>query len=151
MKKNTMNFWIDFILFIDFILVVFTGIVLREFHVDLIQYTVLGVPRKEFADLHWTLSLLMILFLFAHLILHWGWAKAASLKRFRIPPKILAVSAIMLVFISMVVAPAYITKNLPGNRKSKVDFIKQGLSVESAASFNKVFNENMYTGSMDDK
>jgi hypothetical protein len=146
MKKNTMNFWIDFFLFINFILVVFTGIVLREFPVDLSGYTVLGVPRKDFADLHWMLSLMMILFLFTHMVLHWGWAKAASLKRLRIPPKVLAVSAIVLVLISMVVAPVYITKNLPDKRKSQADLFKPGLSVESGASFDQVGSANKYTG-----
>ncbi|MBN1849009.1 MAG: DUF4405 domain-containing protein [Deltaproteobacteria bacterium] len=149
MKKNTINFWIDFILLIEFMLVVLTGVVLREFPGDLSGYTVLGLPRKDFADLHWMLSLLMILFLFTHMVLHWSWAKAASLKMLRISPKVLAVSAIVLVVLSMVLAPVYLTKDLPDQRKSQNDLFKPELSVESVVSFNKVDSENTYTGSMD--
>jgi hypothetical protein len=124
MKKNITNFWINIIIFMDFILVVFTGVVLREFPVDLSGYTVLGVPRKELADLHWVLALSMVLFIFAHLILHWGWAKVSFRRHFRIGPKALAVSAIVLVIISMIIAPVYFTKDLPGKQEEKVVLLK---------------------------
>ncbi|MBN1382805.1 MAG: DUF4405 domain-containing protein [Deltaproteobacteria bacterium] len=132
MKRNTMNFWIDLILFIQFILVVFTGILLREFPVDLSGYTILGVPRKEFADLHWMLSLLMILTIFAHLMFHWGWVKAVSVRKLRIGPKVLAVSVIVLLLMSMVVAPVYLTKDLPDKQNPQAEIFKPGLSSESA-------------------
>ncbi len=137
MKKNTINFWIDFFLFIEFILVVFSGIVLREFPVDLCGYTVLGVPRKDFADLHWTLSLIMILFIFVHLWLHWGWARVVFKRRLRITPGVLAVSVILLVLISMLFAPVYLTKNLPDKRKSQVYTFNSGRLAELGVSFDK--------------
>jgi len=134
MKKNTMNFWIDILIFIEFIAVVFTGVLLREFPVDLIGFTVLGVPRKELADLHWVLSLSMILFIFAHLVLHWGWAKVSFRKHLRAGPKGLAVTAIVLVVISMIVAPVYLTKDLPERKDVKVTYSKAELSPEIVAS-----------------
>ncbi len=134
MKKKSLNFWINILIFIDFILVVFTGIVLREFPVDMSGCTVLGVPRKELGDLHWVLSLSMILFIFAHLVLHWGWAKVSFRKHLRLGPKALAVTAIMLVVISMIVAPVYLTKGLPGGKASKAAYSKTEPSPEIAAS-----------------
>ena len=137
MKKKSLNFWIDIVIFIGFILVVFTGIVLRDFPVDLSGYTVLGVPRKELADLHWMLSLLMILFIFAHLVLHWGWAKVSFRKRLRYGPKPLAVTAIVLVLISMIVVPVYLTKDLPNRKVVKAAYSKAEPSPEIAASFER--------------
>jgi len=112
MKKKSINFWIDILIFVWFIAVVFTGIVLCEFPVDLCECTVLGVPRKELADLHWVLSLSMIIFILAHLVLHWSWAKVSFRKYLRIGPKVLAVTAIVLVVVSMIVAPVYLTRDL---------------------------------------
>jgi len=122
MKKKSLNFWIDILIFIWFIAVVFTGIVLREFPVDLSKCIVLGVPRKELADLHWVLSLSMIIFIFAHLMLHWSWAKVSFRKHLRLGPKALAVAAIVLVVISMIVAPVYLTKDLPKRKDIKVTY-----------------------------
>ena len=134
MKKKSLNFWINIVVFIDFILAVFTGIVLREFPVDLSGCTVLGVPRKELADLHWVLSLSMILFIFAHLVLHWGWAKVSFRRHLRVGPKALAITAIVLVLVSMLVAPVYLTKDLPGRQEEKVAYVKPDPSPDIAAS-----------------
>jgi hypothetical protein len=134
MKKKSLNFWINIVVFIAFILVVFTGIVLREFPVDLSGCTVLGVPRKELADLHWVLSLSMILFILAHLMLHWGWAKVSFRKHLNLGPKALAVTAIVLMAISMIVAPVYLTKDLPGRQEDKVAYVKPDPSPDMAAS-----------------
>jgi hypothetical protein len=135
MTKKSLNFWIDILIFIDFILVVFTGIVLREFPVDLSGCTALGVPRKELADLHWVLALSMILFIFVHLLLHWGWAKVRFKKHLRVGPKTLAVTAVVLVAISMIVAPVYLTKDLPRRKDLKPAYSKTQPSPEMVVSF----------------
>ena len=137
MKKKYLNFWIDILIFIVFILVVFTGIMLREFPVDLSGCTVLGVPRKELADLHWVLSISMILSIFAHLVLHWGWAKVSVRKHFRVGPKTLAITAIVLIVISMIVAPMYFTKDLPNRQEAKIAYLKPAPSPEIVASLEK--------------
>ena len=134
MTRKSLNFWIDIVIFIDFLLVVFTGIVLREFSVDLSGSTVLGVPRKELADLHWVMALSMILFVFGHLLLHWGWAKASFKKHLRIGPTALAVTAIVLVAISMIAAPLYLTRNLPSGKAVKTAYSQAEPSLESTAS-----------------
>ena len=124
MTKKSLNFWIDVVIFIVFVLVVFTGIVLREFPIDLFGSTVLGVPRKELADLHWVLALSMIVFIFAHVVFHWGWAKASFEKRLGISPKKLAITAVVLVVISMIAAPLYLTRDLPDGKAGKAAYSK---------------------------
>jgi hypothetical protein len=135
MKKKSLNFWINIVIFIDFIAVVFTGIVLREFAIDLSGYTVLGVPRKELADLHWVMALSMIVFIFAHLVLHWGWAKVSFRKHLRLGSKALAVTAIVLVVISMLVAPVYLTRDLPKGKAMNANYSKTEPLPEITASF----------------
>jgi uncharacterized membrane protein YidH (DUF202 family) len=130
MKKKSINFWIDILIFIWFIAVVFTGIVLREFSVDLRECTILGVPRKELADLHWILSLSMIIFVFVHLVLHWSWAKMSFRKHLRLGPKALAITSIVLVVISMIVVPVYLTKDLPKRKGENVTYSKAESSPE---------------------
>ncbi len=138
MKRNTINFWINIVIFIDFFLVVFTGIVLREFPVNLSGGTVLGLPRKELADLHWVWALSMILLIFAHLLLHWGWAKVSFKRHLRIGPIALASGAIILVLISMIVAPVYFTKDLPNRQEAKGSYQKHFSPPEIGALLNKV-------------
>jgi hypothetical protein len=142
MKKKSLNFWIDILIFIWFIAVVFTGIVLREFPVDLGECTILGVPRKELADLHWVLSLSMIIFIFVHLVLHWNWAKMSFRKHLRLGPRALAVTAIVLVVISMIVAPVYLTRELPRRKGAKVTYSKTESSPEIVATLGEDI-ENM--------
>jgi len=134
MTRKSINFWIDIGIFIAFILAVFTGIVLREFPIDLSGCTVLGVPRKELADLHWVLSLSMALFILTHLVLHWGWAKVSFRKHLRLGPKALAVTAIVLIVIPMIVAPLYLTKDLPSRKAIKAALSKTEPSPEIVAS-----------------
>jgi len=134
MKRNTINFWIDIVIFIEFVAVVFTGVVLREFPVDLSGCTVLGVPRKELADLHWVLSLSLILFIFAHLVLHWGWAKGSFKKYLRVGPKALAVAATLIIILSSIVAPVYLTKDLPSRKDVKAAYSKARPASEIVAS-----------------
>ena len=111
---------------------------LRDFHVDLIGYTVLGEPRKEMADLHWVLALSMILLILAHFVLHCGWAKVSFKRRLRVGPTALAASAIILVLISMIVAPIFLTKDLPKRKEVKVTYQKQAPSPEMGSWLNKV-------------
>jgi len=47
MKKNTTNFWIDILIFIDFVAVVFTGVLLREFPSELSGGTTKDFPSRK--------------------------------------------------------------------------------------------------------
>jgi len=76
----------------------------------------------------------MIIFILAHLVLHWGWAKVRFRKHLRLSPKALAVTAIVFVLISMIVAPVYLTKDLPERKDVKGTHSKAEPSPEIVAS-----------------
>ena len=78
MKRNTINFLIDVLLFVLMYVLIVTG---------LIMYFVLppgsrggggrlllwGWNRHDFGDLHFYLALVLIGLLFLHIIMHWNW------------------------------------------------------------------------------
>jgi hypothetical protein len=116
MKKNIMNFGIDVIIFIDFMAVIFTGILIHRFPYELKGGTILGFPRYEWGDLHWILGLSLIFLTLLHLVLHWNWAKVSFNKYLRIEPKLLAIIVTAIVVFCGVVAPIYLTKEFPARR-----------------------------------
>ncbi len=124
MRKNTINFWTNILTFINFIFVIFTGILLREFPAELSGATLLGAVRKEWVDLHWVLSLLLLLFIFAHIVLHWGWAKGSFKKYLRVGPRALAIPATLIVLLAAIVAPVYLTKDLPSRKDVQAAYPK---------------------------
>ena len=127
MKKNKINFWTNILTFINFILVIFTGILLREFPAELSGTTLLGAVRKDWVDLHWMLSLLLLFFIFAHLVLHWSWAKGSFKKYLRVRPKALAITATLIVLLAAIGAPVYLTKDLPNRKDVQATYSKAGL------------------------
>jgi hypothetical protein len=126
MKKKTINFWTNILTFINFIFVIFTGILLREFPAGLSGATLLGAVRKDWIDLHWMLSLLLLLFIFAHLALHWGWAKGSFKKYLRVSPRALAITATLMVLVAAIVAPVYLTKDLPSRKDAHAIYLEAG-------------------------
>lgn len=126
MKKNTINFWTNILTFINFIFVIFTGILLREFPAELSGTTLLGAVRKDWTDLHWMLSLLLLLFIFAHLVLHWGWAKGSFKKYLRVGPRALAITATLIILLAAIVAPVYLTKDLPNRKDVQATYSEAG-------------------------
>jgi uncharacterized protein involved in response to NO len=118
MKKNTLNFWVDVLIFIDFIASIFTGVLLRKFPSALSGTSILGVTRHDWVDLHWVLALSLILFILLHLALHWSWAKGSSKRYLRVGPRTLAISAVLIIIFVGMVMPAYLTKDLPKRKDS---------------------------------
>ena len=143
MKKNKINFWTNILTFINFILVIFTGILLREFPAELSGTTLLGAVRKDWVDLHWMLSLLLLVFIFAHLVLHWSWAKGSFKKYLRIGPRALAVTATLLILLAAIGAPVYLTKDLPNRKDVQAIYSKAGLvRSEATAQYDKSLEPN---------
>jgi hypothetical protein len=138
MKKNTINFWTNILTFINFIFVIFTGILLREFPAELSRTTLLGAVRKDWVDLHWMLSLLLLLFIFAHLVLHWSWAKGSFEKYLRVGPRALAITATLIVLLAAIGAPVYLTKDLPSRKNVQAPYSKAGpLRSEATVKYNQ--------------
>jgi hypothetical protein len=129
MKKNTMNFWINVIIFINFMAVIFTGVLIHRFPYELKGGTILGLPRYEWGDLHWVLTLSLIFLTILHIVLHWNWAKVSSNKYLRIEPKVLAITVMAIVIFCGVVAPIYLTKDF-SNRKSLKDAYRASYSIK---------------------
>lgn len=129
MKKNVMNFWIDVIIFIDFIAVMFTGVLIHRFPYELKGGTILGFPRYEWGDLHWVLALFLIFLILLHLVLHWTWTKVSFNKHLRIEPRVLAITAIMIVIFCGIAAPLYLTKDF-ADRKLLRDAYRESYSLK---------------------
>ena len=127
MKKKTINFWTNILTFINFIFVIFTGILLREFPAELSGATLLGAVRKDWIDLHWMLSLLLLFFIIAHLVLHWGWAKGSFKRYLRVGPRALAITATLIVLFAAIGAPVYLTKDLPNRKDVQATSLKAEL------------------------
>ena len=113
MKKNTTNFWVDIIIFIDLMAVIFTGILIHRFPYELKGGTILGFPRFEWGDLHWVLALFLIFLILLHLVFHRTWAKVSFKKYLKIEPKVLAITVIAITIFCGIVAPLYLTKDFP--------------------------------------
>ena len=115
MKKSEYNFIVDTILVFLFLIMVSTGILMYLFPRGLGATAVLGLTRHEWGDVHMTVSILFLIFIAAHLILHYSWEKATARRFLKIGGKTLAVSTLLL-FIGAISAPFIITKDLPDER-----------------------------------
>jgi hypothetical protein len=118
MKKNVLNFWADMSIFIDFIALIFTGVLLRNVPSALSGTTIGGIARNEWVDLHWVLALALILFILIHLALHWNWAKASSKKYLRVGPKTLVISVALIIIFFGIVLPGYLTNDSPKTKEN---------------------------------
>lgn len=98
MRRSSLNFIIDFIAFIDLLLLASTGLIIeyvlppgtgglgreltggrgREEIKDL-----LGLTRHQWGDIHYILALAFILLMLAHILLHWTWIKNYFASIFR--------------------------------------------------------------------
>jgi hypothetical protein len=118
MRRTAMNFWLDILIFIVFIGMTSTGVLLLG-----VPYgfggTILGLPRYDWGDLHWVLSLLFVVLIVAHLLLHWSWTTASFKKRLSVGPKALAIVLVAIVLIFCIIAPIYLTKDFPGRKEFK--------------------------------
>jgi len=129
MKKNSINFWIDVIIFVDFLAVMFTGILIHRFPYELKRGTILGFPRYEWGDLHWVLALFLIFLILFHLVFHWNWAKVSFNKYLRIEPKAIAITVIAIAIFCGIVAPICLTQDFP-DRKRLRDTYRASYSLE---------------------
>jgi hypothetical protein len=118
MRRSIMNFWLNIIIFIVFIGMTFTGVLLLG-----VPYgfggTILGLARYDWGDLHWVLSLLFVVLTIIHLALHWSWTTASFKKRVGVGPKALAIVLLAMVLIFCIIAPIYLTKDFPGRKEFK--------------------------------
>jgi len=118
MKKVITNFFMDILLFVVLMSQVFTGILLHRFPPELADMTVFGLTRYTWGAVHWSISILFALVVITHLVLHWGWVKATTLKYVRMRSRVLLASMIM-VFLFVFLTPYYVTRDFPDRKNIK--------------------------------
>jgi len=94
MKRVTTNYLVDAAAFLDLIILMATGVILKwvlppgsgggygrgyrggRGPEDVKQ--LLGLGRHDWGDIHFILSLLFVFLMLVHLILHWNWIKTCT-------------------------------------------------------------------------
>ena len=112
MKKTTTNFSMDILLFIVLLSQSFTGIILHRVPLELSDNTVLGLTRYTWGTLHWVVSLLFVVVILTHIILHWGWMKSITKKFFKIPSFAFIILLVVIVIVALL-TPFCITNDFP--------------------------------------
>lgn len=115
MKKSRYNFVVDTILALLFLTMVSTGILMHLFPKGLGRSTALGLTRHEWGDIHLTVSLLFLVFILIHLVLHYNWERITAMRFLNIGGGTLAILASLLL-VAAVSAPFVITRDLPDER-----------------------------------
>ncbi|MCK4640653.1 MAG: DUF4405 domain-containing protein [Candidatus Marinimicrobia bacterium] len=141
MKKSTFIFWTDVILIALFSTVIFSGYLLHRFPAELKSMSVMGLSRYEWANLHWLLSLLFLLFILAHLLAHTKWMKVNFKKYLKMGPIALIASLVLLLVAIGFVAPTWLTNDFPHRREFKSLYQSSPDSTQIRIS-GKVFNIN---------
>jgi hypothetical protein len=118
MRRTAMNFWLDILIFVVFIGMTSTGVLLLG-----VPYgfggSILGLPRYDWGDLHWVLSLLFVVLTMIHLALHWSWTTASFKTRLGVGPKAVAIVLVAMVLIFCIIAPIHLTKDFSGRKELK--------------------------------
>ncbi|OHB60250.1 MAG: hypothetical protein A2167_02120 [Planctomycetes bacterium RBG_13_46_10] len=102
MKRITLNFIVDFVSFIVFVGLAFTGFIIRYILPpgtgglgrelsggrgrEEIQYF-LSMTRFQWGDIHFVLSIVFIALIVIHIILHFGWIKGYFKSMFGVSQK----------------------------------------------------------------
>ena len=112
MKKKITNFGMDILLFAVLVSQAFTGALLHRFPPELANTTVLGITRYTWGTIHWVVSLMFVIVIITHLVLHWGWMRATTQKYFRMSSKALLALLIVL-SVLFLLTPFYLTRDFP--------------------------------------
>ncbi|GEM_PF-1929832 len=116
MKKVLTNYITDTVIFAVLASQVFTGIILHRFPPEMAGATVLGLTRYTWGTLHWLVSLIFIVIVILHLLLHWGWIKTLTRKymnRGSVVFLVIAAAAFLFAFLT----PYYVTKDMPKRKE----------------------------------
>lgn len=88
MSKTKLNYWLDLIIALAFILSAISGMVFlfagsggyQGGHNSAFQTEIGGISRWTWGDLHTWVSLVMIAGVMVHLVLHWNWIVCMTKK-----------------------------------------------------------------------
>ena len=77
MNKADLNYFVDFLLFISFLVTAVTGLVLFLFFEEGVQrggyQEFLGLIKHDWTMVHNWAGIAMVILAAVHLVLHWGW------------------------------------------------------------------------------
>ncbi|MBN2183619.1 MAG: DUF4405 domain-containing protein [Sedimentisphaerales bacterium] len=97
MKRMTINFLVDLVAFIDFLVLIVTGFIIkyilppgsggigREISGGRGREEIkrlLSMTRHEWGDIHFYMSVVFVALMLVHLILHWSWIKCYFKSQF---------------------------------------------------------------------
>jgi uncharacterized membrane protein (UPF0182 family) len=136
MKKTATNFSMDILLFIVLLSQSFTGIILHRVPSELSDNTVLGLTRYTWGTLHWVVSLLFVVVILAHIILHWSWMKSTTKKFFKIPSFAFTILLFAIVIVALL-TPFCITNDFPDRDNGKAAYSTADLQ-ETAINLEEV-------------
>jgi cytochrome b subunit of formate dehydrogenase len=88
MERERLNYWIDVVLLISFLIVAVTGLVMYFAFVSASPgegrgVTFLGTSKTAWIPWHDYSGIIMIVFVLAHLVLHFNWLKCMTVSLFR--------------------------------------------------------------------
>jgi hypothetical protein len=125
MKRSTLNFIIDAILFMGLVLLVSTGLAMRFLlpagveRLERGQLILWGMSRHQWGDVHFYIAVGLMVILAAHLVLHWRWVVSVGAGERRQNSRLwlgaLAVSALLFVAVAPFLSP--VEKKAPGHRR----------------------------------
>lgn len=118
MKRNLLNFGLNIFIFVIFMGMTFTGGWLLRVPY-MFDGTIVSLTRYDWGTLHWMLSLLFIILIIFHLILHWNWTKMCFRKFLNVGPKTLAIALKVMVLFFNIIAPIHLTKDFPSRKEFK--------------------------------
>lgn len=77
MNKFKINYVVDFLAFISFVVVAFSGIAIKIFMPSGVRQgrlqEFLGIQKTVWSEIHDWSGILMIILVLIHLVLHWNW------------------------------------------------------------------------------
>lgn len=87
MNKLKLNYIVDFLMFISFLITGVSGIVASVFvpggHPQAGKQLFLGISRHVWMDVHGFAGYTFIILVFVHLILHWNWISQMTKNLFK--------------------------------------------------------------------
>ena len=145
MKRSNLNFIIDVITFIGFVLLTTTGILMRYIlPPGSGQYsTIWGLDRHQWGGVHFWVSIAFFSILTVHLALHWRWiisvVKGQPKKNsgFRVALGIVGLLAILALSMAPILTPIE-RQSAPQKTSILSSHIYEGISIRGSMTFNDV-------------
>ena len=126
MVKAKINFWIDIIILVEFILLIATGVLLHHFPPESSERIIMGLTRYDWGSLHWILSIMLFSLIVIHLVLHSKWIETMSKRYFKVEYKVVLITITAIFILVGVLGPVYLTREFPSRKVFRQTYPKPG-------------------------